>query len=186
MCSSDLFIGAPALTMQEFARNRQNLVVGASLQLTVPTGQYDPARLANIGTNRWVAKAELGVSKAVQLWTFEVSAAGTFHEDNDNFFGGSVREQDPIYSLQLHMVRSFMRGHWIAADATHYEGGRTTLDGTINADFQSNGRFGLTGSIPVNGRQSVKLYASRGVTTRTGTDFDVLGAVWQYRWGGGL
>jgi hypothetical protein len=180
------FIGAPALTMQEFARNRQNLVVGASVQLTVPIGQYDPARLANIGTNRWAAKAELGVSKAVQLWTLELSAAGTFHEDNDDFFGGSVREQAPIYSLQLHVVRSFMRGHWIAVDATHYEGGRTTLDGRINADFQSNGRFGLTGSIPVNRRQSVKLYASRGVSTRTGTDFDVLGAAWQYRWGAGL
>jgi hypothetical protein len=180
------FIGAPALTMQEFARNRQNLVVGASLQLTAPVGDYDPARLANIGSNRWAAKAELGVSKALKLWTFELAAAGTFQEDNAEFFGGNFREQDPIYSLQLHVVRSFMSGHWIAIDSTHYEGGRTTLNGTINADFQSNERLGVTGSIPVNRRQSVKLYASRGVSTRTGTDFDVLGAIWQYRWGAGL
>ena len=180
------FIGAPALTMQEFAQNRQNLVVGASLQLTAPVGDYDPARLANIGSNRWAAKAELGISKAVQRWTFELAAAGTFHEDNPEFFGGSLREQDPIYSLQVHIVRVFMSGHWIAVDSTHYRGGRTTLDGTVNADFQSNDRLGLTGSIPVNRRQSVKVYMSRGVSTRTGTDFDVLGAAWQYRWGAGL
>jgi hypothetical protein len=180
------FVGAPALTLQEFARNRQNLVVGASLQLTAPVGDYVPERLANIGSNRWAAKAELGISKALRLWTFELAAAGTFHEDNPQFFGGGLREQDPIYSLQLHVVRSFMSGHWIAVDSTHYQGGRTTLNGTINADFQSNERLGVTGSIPVNRRQSVKLYASRGVSTRTGTDFDVGGVVWQYRWGAGL
>jgi hypothetical protein len=180
------FIGSPALTLQEFAANPQNLVVGASVQLTVPVGDYDPARLVNIGTNRWAVEAELGVSKAVRLWTIELAVAGVFHEDNDEFFGGSLREQEAIYSLQTHIVRSFMSGVWIALDSTHYRGGRTTVDGSVNADFQSNSRFGLTVSVPFNRRQSLKLYASRGISTRTGTDFDTFGAVWQYRWGGGL
>jgi hypothetical protein len=55
-----------------------------------------------------------------------------------------------------------------------------------NADFQSNERFGLTLSLPINRRQSIKLNASSGISTRTGTDFDTYGAVWQYRWGAGL
>jgi hypothetical protein len=33
---------------------------------------------------------------------------------------------------------------------------------------------------------SVKLYASTGASTRTGSDFDLLGIALQYRWGGGL
>jgi hypothetical protein len=180
------FIGAPALTLQEFAGNRQNLVVGASLQVTVPIGDYDPARLVNIGTNRWAARAELGVSKARGLWTLELAVAATFHETNDDFFGGSTREQDPIYSLQAHVVRSFNSGVWLALDTNHYRGGETTTDGTINRDFQSNKRLGLTLSVPVNSRQSVKLNMSTGVSTRTGTDFDTIGVYWQYRWGGGL
>jgi len=180
------FIGAPALTMQEFARNRQNLVVGASLQVTAPVGDYDPARLVNIGTNRWAAKAEIGISKALRLWTFEVALGGTFHETNDDFFGGSVREQEPIYSLQAHVVRTFSSGVWLAVDSNRYQGGTTTTDGTLNRDFQSNKRLGLTLSVPVNSRQSVKIAMSTGISTRTGTDFDTIGAFWQYRWGGGL
>ena len=180
------FIGSPALTLQEFATTPQKFVVGASVQLTVPVGDYDPARLVNIGTNRWAVETEVGISKTVRLWTIELAMAGVFHEDNDEFFGGSLREQEPIYSLQAHIVRSFMSGIWIAVDSTHYRGGRTTVDGSINADFQSNSRFGLTVSVPFNRRQSLKFYASRGVSTRTGTDFDTYGAVWQYRWGGGL
>jgi len=50
--------------------------------------------------------------------------------------------------------------------------------------LQSNDRFGLTASLPINAKQSVKLAASTGVSTRTGTDFDTVAAVWQYAWGG--
>ena len=46
--------------------------------------------------------------------------------------------------------------------------------------------MGVTLAFPVNKKNSVKLYASAGVSTRTGSDFNVYGAAWQYRWGGGL
>jgi hypothetical protein len=39
---------------------------------------------------------------------------------------------------------------------------------------------------PVDARNSIKLYASSGVSARTGNDFDLAGIAWQYRWGGGL
>jgi hypothetical protein len=32
---------------------------------------------------------------------------------------------------------------------------------------------------------SVKLYASTGTSSRTGSEFSGIGALWQYRWGGG-
>jgi hypothetical protein len=38
----------------------------------------------------------------------------------------------------------------------------------------------------VNRHTSVKLYGSTGVSTRTGSDFDAVGIVVQYRWGAGL
>ena len=40
--------------------------------------------------------------------------------------------------------------------------------------------------MPLDARNSVKLYASRGVAARTGNNFDLIGVAWQYRWGGGL
>ena len=47
-------------------------------------------------------------------------------------------------------------------------------------------RLGVTVALPVNRYTSVKLYGSTGVSTRTGSDFDAVGILVQYRWGGGL
>ncbi|HSC15224.1 MAG TPA: transporter [Gammaproteobacteria bacterium] len=178
------FIGAPPLARQEFASYRQDWVFGASLQLGVPIGDYDPARLVNIGANRGSSKLEVGVSKNLERWLLEVSLAETFYEDNTNFFGGGIREQESITSLQGHAVYRFTSGIWLAIDATRYQGGQTTTNGARSNDLQSNDRLGLTASLPINNKQSVKLAASTGVSTRTGTDFDTVVAVWQYAWGG--
>jgi hypothetical protein len=177
------FKGAPPLRIDELASYRPDLVVGASLQLTAPIGDYDEARLVNIGANRWAVKAELGASKVVKRWLFEIAGAGTFYADNDEFNGASTRVQEPIYSLQGHLVRNLSRGYWVAFDATHYRGGRTQTDGVENGDRQANDRLGVTLSVPINRSQSLKINFSSGVSTRTGTDFDTLGIAWQYRWG---
>ena len=33
---------------------------------------------------------------------------------------------------------------------------------------------------------AIKLHTSTGTSTRTGSNFDAVGIVWQHRWGGGL
>ena len=154
------------------------------MQLGLPVGDYDPSRLVNIGANRLSAKLEVGLSKNLERWMLELSLGETFYEDNGNFFGGRVREQEPITSLQGHAVYRFSSGAWLAVDATRYHGGQTSSGNVLNRDLQSNVRFGVTASVPINPKQSVKINASTGVSTRTGTDFDTLGAVWQYAWGG--
>jgi hypothetical protein len=178
------FLGAPPLRAQEFAGYRQDWVFGASLQMGLPVGDYDAARLVNIGANRVSAKLEAGVSKNLERWLLEVSLADTLYEDNGDFFGGRLREQESIASLQGHAIYRFSSGIWLAIDATRYHGGRTTTNGVRNSDLQSNTRLGLTASVSINAKQSVKLAASTGVSTRTGTDFDAVAAVWQYAWGG--
>ena len=71
------FYGAPALTLPEFKSYEQDLIVGASLQVSVPAGQYDSTKLVNIGTNRWSFKPEIGASKALGPWTLELKAGAT-------------------------------------------------------------------------------------------------------------
>jgi hypothetical protein len=172
--------------MNEFAVYRQDLIVGASLQVGMPAGQYDADRLINIGTNRWLVKPELGASKAWGPWTLELATAAMIFGDNDNFYGGQLREQDPIYSLQGHLVYSFRSGIWAALTGTYFTGGRTTVDGVRKDDLEKTSRVGVTVALPVNRRHSIKLYATTGLSIRTGTDFDAFGAAWQYRWGEGF
>jgi hypothetical protein len=180
------FYGAPALALREFSEYEQDLIIGASLQVTPPLGQYDPDKLLNIGTNRWTFRPELGVSKALGPLTLELAVDVAFYTDNDEFFGGHVREQDPVYSAQAHLVYRFRSGIWAALDGNYYRGGRTTLDGVRGDDLKENSRAGLTVALPLSRNHSVKLYASTGVSARTGSDFDAVGIAWQYRWGGGL
>jgi hypothetical protein len=178
--------GAPALTLKEFAGYQQDLIVGASLQISAPWSQYDSSRVVNIGTNRWFFKPEVGVSKAVGPWTVEFSAAATLYTDNDDFYGGNKRSQDPIYSFQGHAIYAFLSGIWGSLDATYFIGGRTTINDVRNYDLQQNWRVGATLALPVDRLNSVKLYASSGVSARTGNNFDLVGIAWQYRFGGGL
>jgi hypothetical protein len=180
------FYGAPALDLKEFANYHQDLIAGASLRVFMPSSQYDPVRLVNIGTNRWAFKPEVGVSKALGRWTVEGQAAVTVFTDNTDFYGGQTRRQDPLYSLQGHVIYSFRSGIWASADATYFTGGRSTIDGTRKDDLQNNWRAGGTLAFPIDRRSSIKLYASSGVSARTGNNFDLLGLAWQYRWGGGL
>jgi hypothetical protein len=180
------FHGAPAMSAAQFAAYRQDLIVGASVSVTGPFGQYDPERLVNLGSNRWSVKPELGLSQALGPWTVELAAGATWYSRNDEFFQGNTLEQDPIYSAQLHVSRQFGRGIWGAASATYYEGGRTTLNGVARNDRQAGSRFGLTLALPITRQQSLKLFANSGLYARTGTDFDSIGLAWQYRWGEGL
>jgi hypothetical protein len=179
-------LGAPALSLKEFAGFRQDLIIGASLQVSAPVGQYDESRLVNLGTNRWSFKPELGMSKALGRWTLEGAAAVTLYTDNQDYFQGKTRSQDPIYSLQGHVIYGFRSGVWGALDGTYFAGGRTTLGDTLNNDLQQNWRIGATLAFPVNVRNSIKLYGSSGVSARTGNSYDLVGMAWQYRWGGGL
>ena len=178
--------GAPALPLREFASYQQDLIIGASLQVTAPVGQYDSTRAVNLGTNRWSFKPELGLSKALGPLTLELTVGTTFYTDNANFLGGRTRSQDPITSVQGHAIYSFPRGIWASLDATYFTGGRTTIDGEANNDLQRNWRLGATLSFPLNARHSVKLYGSSGVSARTGNNYDLIGIALQYRWGAGL
>jgi hypothetical protein len=180
------FFGAPALPLSGFKDYKQDLVVGASLQIYLPVGQYDPDRLVNIGTNRFSFKPELGISKTLGNMQLELTGGATFFTVNNEFYQGKTRSQDFIGSLQGHINYNFKRGIWAAIDGTYYWGGSTTLDGVEGNDLQKNTRLGCTLALPLSLHHSLKLYFSTGVSTRTGSDFDAIGIIWQYRWGGGI
>jgi Putative MetA-pathway of phenol degradation len=175
-------MGGPALKPLEFFRRKPETTLGTSLTIIAPFGQYDPSKLINLGTNRWSFKPELGLSQPVGDWAFEVYAGVWLFTDNDNYFGGHVRRQDPMESYQGHVVYNFSPHMWASVDYTYYVGGSTTIDGQRQNDRQENTRTGLTLAVPVTSYQTLKFAWSRGVTTRIGTSFDTLGVVWQLLW----
>ncbi|MGH7817199.1 MAG: transporter, partial [Candidatus Binatia bacterium] len=182
---SALLYGGPALSLEEFQDYKSDLIVGTGLEVTLPLGQYDSDKLLNIGTHRWSFKPEVGVSKTVGPVTLELATGIRFYTDNNNFLDGKTLQVNSIYSVQGHLIYSITPGIWAGLDALYYTGGRATIDGK-KGQYLENARVGLTVTLPVNRYNSIKIYGSTGVYAKTGGDFDIVGAVWLFRWGAGL
>jgi hypothetical protein len=182
---SMLLYGAPALSLEEYRDYKPDVIIGTSFELTPPLGQYDSDKLLNIGTNRWSFKPEVGISKTLGPVTLELATGVRFYTDNNDFLEGKTLQVRPLYSLQAHLIYSITPGIWLGLDGLYYTGGRGIIDGNKGESLE-NARVGLTLALPVNRYNSIKLYGTTGVYTKTGTDFDQLGIAWQLRFGGGL
>ena len=174
--------GAPAMTPAEFAKYHGRLIVGASVTMMTPLGQYDPAKLVNLGTNRWSFKPEIGLSRTYGKWMVEGMAGAWLFTDNTNFAGGRTREQDAIVLLQGHLTYRFTRVMWLAADGNYFRGGTTTIGGKQNIDFQNNSRIGATFSKSLARGHAMRASLSRGAFTTIGARFTSLAVGYNFAW----
>jgi len=176
--------GAPAMTQEQFRALAQDptTLVGISLLVQAPTGQYDPDRLINIGTNRWSLKPALGVIYPFSRgWMLEFEVGGWFFGDNDEFIG-QTRKQDPVLSTEAHLVRQFDSGLWAALDVNFYTGGRTTVGSDRKADLQRNARVGATVLWPFRRGHALRGSYSTGVVTESGGDYQIVSISYLYAW----
>ena len=176
------FVGAPALQRENFSGYRQETVVGASLQVIAPLGQYDPSKLINLGANRWTARALLGMSRALDSWIVEGYLGTWVFGRNDDFFGGNTLDQKSLFTAKTHLIRLFDKGRWLAFDAGYGLGGRTIVEGAAGDTRISTLRFGVTFALPISAAHSVKFTAVSAVRLEKGPDYDALGGTYQYRW----
>jgi hypothetical protein len=167
-------LGAPSMTLEEFIEFRAapRPIIGASLKVVAPTGQYDSDKLINVGANRWATRLQLGsIVPLTPTWLLELEAGAWLFGDDDEFLPGE-REQDPVYSVQANLVKRFQPGFWASIDLTYFDGGRQTIGGVELDDVQHNVKLGGTVVIPFAGRHAIKIGYANGVVTSYGTDFD--------------
>ncbi len=176
-------MGAPTMTPAEFQQYRLNPkpILATSLRVVAPTGEYEPDKLINIGTNRWAAKIKLAYLRPMPgKWVLEMAAGVWFFQDNDEFLG-VTREQEPITALDLNLIKRFRPGFWGSIDGNYYLGGRTTVDGDKRADLQRNSRAGFSLAYPFAKRHAVKASFSTGVVTESGGDYNSILLNYFYR-----
>jgi hypothetical protein len=175
--------GNDAMSPREFAAAPRRTVLGASLTITMPASQYSGTKLINLGTNRWSMKPEFGVSVPRGHWDLDAYLGGWIYFDNlDSFPGGVVRAQDPILTLQGHASYTIRRGFWLAGDGTWYRGGSARTAGGAPSTPLNNARVGVTMSVPLARRYTVKVAYTSGIVERTGTNFRTVSVAWQTVW----
>jgi len=174
--------GARAMTPAEFRDYRRKTLFGAFVRLRLPTGQYDPENLINLGSNRWHLGTGLG---AAQWWgkvAIEAYALVLVFTDNKELLGDSVLSQDPLAAFQLHLTYSFKSRLWLALGARRTTFGKTTLNGVERDDPSDNSRMGLVLGFPVGRGFTAKLVATTGVRASTGNDFNTVNLQLFYSW----
>lgn len=182
--------GGPAMDVVDYHKWHQKTIVGVSLRVVTPTGQYDPTKLINYGANRWGFKPELGLSRRWGHWVLDSYAAVWFYTTNHEFFshnqyslGTNVQHQQSIAAFEGHLSYDVKPRLWTSLDGNFWVGGRTTLNGIESPNsFQKNSRIGGTVSLPVSKHQSLKFSYNRGAYIRYGGNFNNVAAGWQYSW----
>lgn len=176
------FIGAPATEMRDFRQRARTTVVGASIQVSMPTGQYEPGKLLNIGANRWYIRPEIGMSVPWRKWHFEFAAGARIFTDNKEYIGDVTLSQDLLFNLQTHLIYDMTPRQWLSLDANYFFGGDTYKDDLPSGAQQNNSRLGVTWSIALNSKHVLKFLAHTGVIGRISNDSDAFTVAWSYRW----
>jgi hypothetical protein len=182
--------GGPAMPPQKFVKWQQKILLGVSLKVVAPTGQYDPTKLINWGANRWGFKPEFGYSERWGHWVLDGYAGVWFFTKNPDFFsrnaffpGTRSQSQNPIGSFEGHLSYDVKRRLWCSLDGNYWFGGKTSLSGVENPlTVQKSSRIGGTVSIPVSQHQSVKFSYNDGTYIRYGGNYQSVSAAWQYSW----
>jgi hypothetical protein len=179
-----LVAGAPAAGLAELNKASRKTIIGISMSVGVPTGEFHSDVLINIGTHRWSFKPEVALSQPIgKRWLLDVYSGVWLFTANNSFYpGGSAREQAPLGSFQVHISYNITPRFWVAINTTYYMGGRSTVDGIVYDDRQNNTRIGLTTVLPVGKSNSIKLAASTGGVVRLGQDFTTFTLGWQHSW----
>ena len=184
-------LGGPAMTPEQYQSWKHKNILGVSLTVVAPSGQYDPTKLINNGNNRWGFKPELGYSGRWGHWVVDGYAGAWFYTTNSEYFshnaffpGTNTHSQAPIASIETHLSYDFKkRGLWVSLDGNFWGGGRTSLNGMENLNTTLiDSRIGATGAIPVGKHQSLKFSYSDEVYTRFGGRSQIVSAAWQFHW----
>ena len=178
--------GGPAMAPKDFAKWKQKTLLGASLKVVAPTGQYDPTKLINWGANRWAFKPEFGYSERWGHWVGDGYAGVWFYTTNPQYYSPPVpkpQSQEPIGSFEGHLGYDVKPRLWFSLDGNFWFGGVTSLNGIANNDTRQTGsRIGATASFPVTKHQSLKVSYNNGTYIRFGGDYQSASVAWQYSW----
>jgi Putative MetA-pathway of phenol degradation len=184
--------GGPAMTAAEMQKWKQKTILGVSLKVLAPTGQYDPTKLVNLGQNRWAFKPELGYSHRWGHWVLDGYGAVWFYTTNPEFFshnefypGTRSQAESPVGAFEGHLSYDIRSRFWVSLDGNYWHGGETSQNGISNSNtIQKSSRIGATISIPLNKYQSLKFSYNNGAYINYGGNYQNVSVAWQYSWVG--
>tara|TARA_B100000035_G_scaffold315293_1_gene334996 strand:+ start:2722 stop:3690 length:969 start_codon:yes stop_codon:yes gene_type:complete len=154
----------PPLTKENYASYKPGFAVGGLARLTLPTGEYDENKSANLGANRYSmqlgAPITFGFGESFldpHLTTFDLLPTVTFFGDNEDPFNADMVSQSALYKLEAHLTHNFAPGIWASIDGIYSYGGETKTDGQSDDNKQRSFNMGATLGIQFSKSLGLKL-----------------------------
>jgi hypothetical protein len=182
-------LGARAMDVRDFSKWKQKILLGATLKIVAPTGQYDPTKLLNYGEIAGLSSQKSGCPN-VGITGYSTHGAGWFFTTNSEFFshnqynpGVTTQSESPVAAFEGHLSYDVKPRFWASLDGNFWYGGQTKLNGVESPNtLQKNSRVGGTVSVPVNRHQSLKFSYANGAYIRYGGNYQSISLAWQYSW----
>jgi hypothetical protein len=181
-----LLKGGPALTPEQFAKAETTTSIGVSLSTTAPTGQYDPTKLLNLGSDRWSFKPELAISKSFgpeQRWVFDAYVNSYLYTDNTSYRGAQILRQQALLGLEGHISYTFNNTIWASLDTRYSFRGDTTVSGVDQDNSQRNFIVGSELVVSPNSRNSFTFEFAKAVVHKNGPSLTGFTVKYDYTWG---
>ncbi len=132
--------GGPALPVDEICEMAaESVLIGVSLKVVAPTGQYDPTKLINWGTNRWAFKPEIRLFPTLGgQWVLDayrsvvLTTNPEFCSHNSTFRAPGHNPKSNVAAFEGHLSYDFKPRLWVSLDGNFWYGGETSLNGVQN------------------------------------------------------
>jgi len=155
-----LLMGGQALSAAELATHEPTTILGMSLTVTGPNGQYNPNKVLNLGSNRWSFKPELGVSYPFgpeRKWELDGYINAYFYTDNTSYQGAEILQQEPLPGLEVHISYKLAPSFWVSLDTRYAFRGETVVDGQAQNNAQQNLIVGAEANWSPNSHNSLDI-----------------------------
>ncbi len=154
-------------------------IVGVSLSVTMPFGQYYNDKLLNLGQNRFVFRPQAGFVHSWRNWSYELTASLYLFTDNNDFFNGGTREQNPVFAMQTHLIRRFDHGLWASLSLGTGMLGESLVNNQPNRDDREDLLLALSSGLSITAKQALKVVYMRTQTLNDiGGDTDTFAIIW--------
>ena len=109
--------------LRKFHKWHQKRLIGVSLKVVAPTGQYNETKLINWDANGWAFRPEarilraLGQGRAGRLRRREVLSLNPNYFGHNNFVPGSQdQSQTPVGTFEGHLSYDWKLRTWVSLD----------------------------------------------------------------------
>jgi hypothetical protein len=158
-----------------------------AVMVAAPIGEYDSAKLVNLGLNRWYGRLALpfkyhfGVFTPGYMTSLELTPSVWLFEKNDDFLSHEL-ENDPLLQLEGHLTHDFTPTFYASFDALYRSGFQSEVDGKEAGDELDIGTLGLTLSYQVSDNVAIHTSYASNVFGDDDLDTSLIRLQFVYGW----